>query len=99
MLEHRLPFVAVVLSLAYIGSASRRRVWPATVLTARRFRLGDKKEGAGAGVAVMVTGIMEIECGLVIGESHFGRRWRAPAGMAVKHFEEPSAAEPFREVG
>jgi hypothetical protein len=27
----------------------------------RRFRLGDKKEGAGAGVAVMVIRIMDIE--------------------------------------
>jgi hypothetical protein len=28
---------------------------------ARRFRLGGKKEGAGAAVAVMLSGIMDIE--------------------------------------
>ena len=34
--------------------------------SARRFRFGGEKEAAGAAVAVILVGIMEIECGLVI---------------------------------
>jgi hypothetical protein len=37
------------------------------VSSAGRFRFGGKKEAAGAAVAVMVVGIMELEYGLVIG--------------------------------
>jgi len=36
------------------------------VSSARRFRFGGKKEAAGAAVAVMLVGIMEIECGFAI---------------------------------
>jgi hypothetical protein len=35
-------------------------------LIVRRFRLGDKKEAAGVAVAVILVGIMDIECRLVI---------------------------------
>jgi hypothetical protein len=37
------------------------------VFDARRFRLGDEKEAAGGAVAVMLGGVMEIECRLLIG--------------------------------
>jgi hypothetical protein len=35
--------------------------------SARRFRFGGEKEAAGGAVAVMLVGIMGIECRLVIG--------------------------------
>jgi hypothetical protein len=49
------------LSLAYIGTASWAEVRLSHAFDGRRFRLGDEKEAAGAAVAVMLMGIMEIE--------------------------------------
>ena len=55
------------LSLAYIGTASVTEFCVSLRVDPRRFRLGDEKEGAGAAVAVILVGIMEIEQGFVIG--------------------------------
>jgi len=38
-----------------------------SVLWARRFRFGDEKEAGGGAAAVMLLGIMEIECRWGIG--------------------------------
>ena len=47
--------------LAYIGNDSRRTVSGGWFVVASRFRLGGKKEAAGAAVAVILAGIMDIE--------------------------------------
>jgi hypothetical protein len=57
------------------------------ISSARRFRFGGKKEGAGAAVAVIQMGTMEIECGLVYRPMFFGaamlaagdEKWRVVA--------------------
>jgi hypothetical protein len=66
--------IAVGLSLAYIGTASGTGFSVSLELDRRRFRLGDKKEAAGAAVAVMLVGIMDIEWRLVIHRGFAGRR-------------------------
>jgi hypothetical protein len=68
------------LSLAYIGTASRRGFEVSFVVDPRRFRLGDEKEAAGAAVAVILVGIMEIEYRFVIRKSLFGAADVADAG-------------------
>jgi hypothetical protein len=50
------------LSLAYIGTASSTAQREELEHRSRRFRLGDKKEAAGAAVAVISLGCMDIEC-------------------------------------
>ena len=71
--EYMLPKVEIsgLVGLARITASQHRKrlAQEAQFLadaTARRFRFGGKKEAAGAAVAVMVEGVMEIECGLVI---------------------------------
>jgi hypothetical protein len=54
----------IVVSLHRKRLARKARLY--TILIARRFRLGDKKEAAGVAVAVILVGIMDIECRLVI---------------------------------
>jgi hypothetical protein len=49
------------LPLAYIGNVSRTNASEGWGVAARRFRLGGKKEAAGAAVAVILIGIMDIE--------------------------------------
>jgi hypothetical protein len=55
------------LSLAKIGNASAMKLRSRLGVDTRRFRFGDEKEAAGAAVAVMEMGIMEIEWRLMIG--------------------------------
>jgi hypothetical protein len=50
------------LSLAYIGTASSTAQRDELEHGWRRFRLGDKKEAAGAAVGVISLGCMDIEC-------------------------------------
>ena len=52
------------LSLAYIGSASITEFGVSLRIDPRRFRLGDEKEAAGGGDAVIRAGIMDFEYGL-----------------------------------
>ena len=54
------------LSLAYIGTASNTGQRDELEHHSRRFRLGDKKEAAGAAVAVISRGCMDIECCFVV---------------------------------
>ena len=54
------------LSLAYIGTASSTAQRDELEHRSRRFRLGDKKEAAGAAVAVISLGCMDIECCFVV---------------------------------
>ena len=59
---HRsLRAIIVQSPLAYIGKASRTKRQVGRDVIARRFRLGGKKEGAGAAVAVILAWIMAIE--------------------------------------
>ena len=53
--------VPVGLSLAYIGTDSNTAQGDEHDFRSSRFRLGDKKEGAGVAVAVISLGCMEIE--------------------------------------
>jgi hypothetical protein len=57
-LKFQIPGVS---PLAYIGNDSRRTVSGGWFVVASRFRLGGKKEAAGAAVAVILAGIMDIE--------------------------------------
>lgn len=50
------------LSLAYIGTDSNTTDRDDHDFLSSRFRLGDKKEGAGAAVAVISLEYMEIQC-------------------------------------
>jgi hypothetical protein len=52
------------LSLAYIGTASITEFGVSLRVDPRWFRLGDEKEAAGGGDAVMQAGIMDFEYGL-----------------------------------
>jgi hypothetical protein len=47
--------------LDYIGNGSRTTASVRVIVVASRFRLGGKKEAAGAAVAVILAGIMDIE--------------------------------------
>ena len=58
--------VGGVSPLAYIGTAPRTKALALLDADAGRFRLGGKKEAAGGEVAVMLEGLMDIECRLVI---------------------------------
>jgi len=53
--------LGVGLSLAYIGTDSGTTHRDEHDFRSSRFRLGDKKEGAGAAVAVIGLGSMDIE--------------------------------------
>jgi len=55
---------AGVWSLAYIGTASITEFGLSLRIDPRRFRLGDEKEAAGGGDAVIQAGIMDFEYGL-----------------------------------
>jgi hypothetical protein len=60
------------LSLAYIGTASITEFGVSLRIDPRRFRLGDEKEAAGGGDAVIQAGIMDFEYGLGWSESVLG---------------------------
>ena len=66
MRSSALSFAPSVLSLAYIGTASNTGQRDELEHHSRRFRLGDKKEAAGAAVAVISRGCMDIECCFVV---------------------------------
>ena len=65
------PSIAVCVSGRVVARLHRKRLeqasrWRHSGLV-RRFRLAHEKEAAGGAVAVMLIGIMDIECYLVFG--------------------------------